>query len=336
MAFNLIHSAAFKTCPLGRGKKTPPSVSILSKLRPLGWSCEVLIQPYFVVEGRNKRERIKYFPQVYRLSIDNLLKEAHEIRNLGIKSVLLFGFSQKRDKEASAAYDKEGIVQRAIRAIKQKIEDITVITDVCLCGYTTDGHCRILKSKLKFDDQRTLEALAKIALSHAEAGADLVAPSAMMDGQVRAIRKVLGKNGFKKVKILAYSAKYASNFYGPFREALESAPRFGDRRGYQLGYRDADVALKKIEQDIKEGASLVMVKPALAYLDVIWRAKQRFPKVPLVAYSSSGEYALLKTGAQKGILFEQAAVLEVLTAIKRAGADLIITYYAKEAAKWLR
>ena len=315
-----------------------------------------LIQPYFVTQGKNKKEAIKYFPGVKRLSIDNLIRDISEAKDLGIKKVLIFGTSQRKDLVGSEAYSANGTVQRAIRAIKQKISGINVITDVCLCGYTTHGHCGIIKkSKIKnqkskiqtknkkfyIDNDETIKILAKIALSHAQAGADLVAPSAMMTGQVGAIRQALDKNGFKKVGILAYSAKYASNFYGPFREALDSAPQFGDRKSYQLDYRKSDEALREIEQDIKEGADIVMVKPALAYLDIIYRAKLKF-NIPLAAYNVSGEYAMVKSYVQRienrvqRIEIEKNLVLEILTAIKRAGADLIITYHAKEAAKWLK
>lgn len=301
------------------------------------FSVKDLIQPYFVIEGSNKKEKIKFFPGIYRLSVDNLIKDVGQARDLGIKMVLLFGFSRKKDKEGSFAYFPEGIVQKALRAIKQEIKDVTVITDVCLCGYTTHGHCGILKKKNKvvFDRDKTRKTLAKIALSHARAGADLVAPSAMMTAQVKTIRDALDKNGFKEVRILAYSAKYASGFYGPFREALDSSPRFGDRRGYQLDYREPNTALREIKQDLKEGASMVMVKPALSYLDIIYKAKLKF-NVPLAAYNVSAEYSLIKIGSQKGIVKEKESILEILTAIKRAGADLIITYHAKEVAKWLR
>ena len=301
-----------------------------------------LIQPYFVIPGKNKKEAIKYFPGVSRLSIDNLIKDIREAKDLGIKKVLIFGTSQSKDLVGSDAYSVNGIVQQAIRAIKQKIKGISVITDVCLCGYTMHGHCGILRkeNKVLFDRNKTRQALAKIALSHAQAGADFVAPSAMMTGQVGAIRQALDKNGFKKVGILAYSAKYASNFYGPFREALDSSPRFGDRRTYQLDYRKSDQALREIEQDIKEGADIVMVKPALAYLDIIYRVKLKF-NIPLAAYNVSGEYAMVKSYIQRiknrvqRAEIEKNLVLEILTAIKRAGADLIISYNAKQVARWL-
>lgn len=318
-----------------------------------------LIMPYFVIEGKDKKEFIESLPGIYRLSIDNLIEDIKETKALGIKAVLLFGICRKKDRLGTEAYRKDGIVQRAIKVVKKNIKDIIVITDVCLCGYTSHGHCGILKivdglsfmvdSKQKkashklstinyqpeVDNDETLKILAKIAISHAEAGGDFVAPSAMMDGQVGTIREALNKNGFENVGILAYSAKYASNFYGPFREALDSKPQFGDRKTYQMDYRNQDEALREIKQDIDEGADIVMVKPSLVYLDIIQRAKQNF-NIPLACYNVSGEYALVKFGAKKGLFNEKEIILEILTAIKRAGADLIITYHAKEVAKWLR
>lgn len=288
-------------------------------------SVKDFILPYFVIEGRNKKEPIKSMPGIYHLSVDNLIKDIRESRNLGIKAILIFGIPRKKDALGTGAYQRDGIVQKAVQQIKKEIKDIVVITDVCLCGYTTHGHCGVV-DKFIIDNDETLKILAKIALSHARSGADFVAPSAMMDGQVRAIREALDKNGFGDVGILAYSAKYASNFYGPFREALDSEPKFGDRKSYQMDFRNADEALREIKEDIDEGADIVMVKPALAYLDIIYRAKEKF-NIPVAAYNVSGEYALVK---------EKNLILEVLTSIKRAGADLIISYHAKEAAKWLR
>lgn len=293
-----------------------------------------LIMPYFVIEGKNKKEKISSLPGIYRLSVDNLIRDIEQIKVLGINTVLIFGVSKKKDLSARSAYEKDGIVQKAVSEIKKTIKDITVITDVCLCGNTTHGHCGIVKGG-EIDNDSTLPVLAKIALSHAKAGADFVAPSAMMDGQVKTIRAVLNKNGFSHTKILGYSAKYASNFYGPFREALGSSPQFGDRKTYQMDYRNSDEALLEVAQDIKEGADIVMVKPALAYLDIITRVKENFSGIPLAAFNVSGEYALVKEGAKKRIVDEKNITLEILTAIKRAGADLIITYHAKEAAKWL-
>lgn len=300
-------------------------------------SVNNFILPYFVIEGRHKKERIESLPGIYRLSIDNLIEDIKEAKALGIKAILLFGVSRKKDTYGSQAYSKSGIVQRALKAIRQNIKDIVIITDVCLCGYTTQGHCGIVKTQneITIDNDQTLKILAKIALSYAKAGADFVAPSAMMDGQVRLIRENLDRYGFEDVGILAYSAKYASNFYGPFREALNSHPQSGDRKSYQMDYRNSDEALREIRQDIEEGADIVMVKPALSYLDIIYRAKQNF-NMPIAAYNVSGEYALVKKSFTPSLGEEKAAILEILTAIKRAGADLIITYHAKEAARWLR
>jgi porphobilinogen synthase len=300
--------------------------------------------PYFVIAGKKKREAIASMPGIYRLSVDNLIKDIKELKGLGVGNILLFGICDKKDEKGAEAYSGAGIVQKAVRAIKKEIKDTAIMTDVCLCGFTTHGHCGIVKTQPAgigkarnciIDNDETLKVLAKIAISHAQAGADLVAPSAMMDGQVGAIRGALDKKGFANVGILAYSAKYASNFYGPFREALHSRPKFGDRKTYQMDYRNSDEALREIQQDIDEGADIVMVKPALAYLDIVRRAKDTF-NLPIAAYNVSGEYSLIKAGAKEGFVSERDIVLEVLTSIKRAGADLIITYHAKEAAKCLK
>ena len=291
-----------------------------------------IILPYFVVKGKGIKEPIKSMPGVYHFSIDELLKDIQDAR--GIKSVLLFGVSEKKDGTGREGYKKNGIVQQAVKELKKKFKDLVVITDVCLCAYTSHGHCGIVKES-SIDNDESLKVLVKIALSHAASGADFVAPSAMMDGQVRAIRQALDKNGFKGVGILAYSAKYASNFYGPFREATECSPKFGDRKTYQMDLRNSDEALREIKQDIDEGADLVMVKPALAYLDIIYRAKKDF-SVPIVAYNVSGEYSLIKKLASKDKVKERELALEVLTSIKRAGADLIISYFGKEVGKWLK
>ena len=288
---------------------------------------EDLIMPYFVVAGKNRKEKINSMPGVFRFSSDKLIHEIKELKPVGVDKILLFGIAEHKDARAGESYSENGAVQNAVFDVKNKIKGITVITDVCLCAFTRHGHCRILKSNKEVDNQATLAALARIAVSHAKAGADMVAPSAVMDGQVKAIRKALDKNGYKKTKILGYSAKFASSFYGPFRDALDSAPQFGDRTGYQLDYKNPEKALKRIGREIKEGADMVMVKPALAYLDIIYQAKKRF-KRPLAAYNVSGEYSLTRGNP--------ALALEVLHAIKRAGADLIITYFAKEAAGWLK
>lgn len=306
-------------------------------------SVKDLIMPYFVIEGKDKRQAIRSMPGINRLSVDNLIKDIKEITDLGIRAVLLFEICDKKDKMGSRSYSEIGALQRAVAAIKKEKADVVVITDVCLCGYTSHGHCGIVrmqnaKRKMQsgfiIDNDKTIKILAKIALSHAEAGADFVAPSAMMDGQVGMIREALDKNKFSDVGILAYSAKYSSNFYAPFREALNSHPEFGDRKTYQMDFRNSNEALREIEQDIDEGADIVMVKPALSYLDVIYRAKERF-NVPIAAYNVSGEYSLIKTAAKEGMLDERQVVLEILTSMKRAGADLVITYHAKEAAKWI-
>jgi porphobilinogen synthase len=292
-----------------------------------------LIYPLFVVEGNKMKQEISSMPGLYRLSNDLLPKEAEEIAKLGIPAVILFGIPGKKDETGSSAYHPKGVVQQAIRTIKKAAPDLLVITDVCLCEYTSHGHCGVVVDGY-VDNDKTLELLTKTALSHAQAGADIVAPSDMMDGRVKAIRQTLDGKGFQRILILAYAAKYASYFYGPFREAAESAPQFGDRRSYQMDPSNWREALREIEQDIVEGADIVMVKPALPCLDVIRKARDTFNH-PLAAYSVSGEYAMIKAAAQQGWLDEKGIVLETLTAIKRAGADIIITYYAKEAARWL-
>ncbi|MDD2752636.1 MAG: porphobilinogen synthase [Candidatus Omnitrophica bacterium] len=296
-----------------------------------------LIYPYFVVAGAHKKEEVKSFPGIYRFSIDRLLADAQKIRNLGLNKILLFGVGERKDFFASSAYKENNLVALAIRALKQDFPDLTVITDVCLCAYTTHGHCGVLKpyGVSAIDTCETLKVLTKIALSHAHAGADWVAPSAMARGQVLAIRRALDKYGFKATKIMGYSAKFASNFYGPFRNAANSAPAFGDRSGYQLDYHDGRLALAEIAADIKEGADMVMVKPALSYLDIISQASLKFEK-PLAAYNVSGEYALVKYGVRRGLWKEQQIVDEIIASIKRAGADWIITYHARDIAQWLK
>ena len=292
-----------------------------------------LIYPLFVIEGSQLRQEITSMPGIYRYSNDLLPQEVEDIAKLGIPAIILFGIPEKKDEIGSSAYHPEGVVQQAIRTIKKTIPGLLVVTDVCLCEYTSHGHCGIVVNGY-VDNDKTLEQLAKIALSHAEAGADVVAPSAMMDGRVKAIRQALDGNGFYHIPILAYSAKYASAFYGPFREEADSTPQFGDRRSYQMDSSNWREALREVEQDIAEGADMVMVKPALPYLDVIRKVRDTF-NYPLVAYSVSGEYAMVKAAAQRGWLDERQVVLEILTAIKRAGADIIITYHAKDVARWL-
>ena len=292
-----------------------------------------LVYPLFIVEGNGIKQEIDSMPGVFRFSPDQLPREVEEIAGLGIPAVLLFGIPEDKDDVASAAYDSEGVVQQAIRAIKQSVPELLVVTDVCLCEYTSHGHCGVIVDGYVDNDQ-TLPLLARTALSHAEAGADIIAPSDMMDGRVKAIRERLDEGGLQDTPILAYAAKHASAFYGPFREAAESVPQFGDRRSYQMDPSNLREALREIEQDIAEGADMVMVKPALAYLDVIRKVRDTF-NYPLAAYNVSGEYSMVKAAAQQGWLNEKQTILEVLTAIKRAGADIIITYHAKEAAPWL-
>ena len=291
------------------------------------------VYPIFVAHGRGLREEIASMPGQFRLSPDMLAAEAKELRSLGIGAVLLFGIPRTKDDVGSEAYAADGIVQQAIRALKDADPDLVVITDVCLCEYTDHGHCGVVVDG-EVDNDRTLPLLARMALSHVEAGADMVAPSDMMDGRVAAIRHALDEAGYAHIPIMAYSAKAASAFYGPFREAAESAPQFGDRRGYQMDPANGREALREIEADVAEGADIVMVKPALPNLDIIVRARQRFD-LPIAAYNVSGEYAMVKAAARMGWLDERRITLEVLTAIRRAGADIVITYHAKEAARWL-
>ncbi|MBL7120134.1 MAG: porphobilinogen synthase [Dehalococcoidia bacterium] len=292
-----------------------------------------LICPLFVVEGSNVKQEVASMPGVFRYSPDLLPGEVEEIAGLGIPAVLLFGIPEHKDEVGSGAYDPEGVVQQAIRTIKSAVPELVVLTDVCLCEYTDHGHCGVITGGY-VDNDRTLELLAQTAVSHAGAGADMVCPSDMMDGRVGAIRQALDKDGFQHIPILSYAAKYASAFYGPFREAAGSVPQFGDRRSYQMDPPNWREALREVEQDIAEGADMVMVKPALAYLDVVQRMRQAV-SCPIAAYNVSGEYAMVKAAAQQGWIDEREIVTEILTAIKRAGADLIITYHAKEAASWL-
>jgi porphobilinogen synthase len=292
-----------------------------------------LVCPLFVIHGRGVSNEIESMPGIYQHSIDRLPQEAEEIAHLGIGAVILFGIPESKDDLGSSAYDPDGVVQQAVRAIKGSTPDLTVITDVCLCEYTDHGHCGVVADG-EVDNDRTLELLAKTAVSHAAASADIVAPSAMMDGQVKAIRGALDGAGFEQIPILAYAAKYASAFYGPFRDAAGSAPQFGDRHSYQMDPRNAREALREVELDIAEGADMVMVKPALAYLDVVRMVRDAFNH-PLAAYNVSGEYSMVKAAAARGWTDERRTVMEILTAIKRAGADIIVTYHAKEAAAWI-
>jgi porphobilinogen synthase len=300
-------------------------------IRETTLSADNLIYPLFAVPGTKVKKPIVSVPGIFQMSVDHIVKEAARVKMLGIPAVLLFGIPEKKDALASGAMAKEGIVQRAVRAIKEKVPDILVITDVCLCEYTDHGHCGMLEGE-EVDNDATLEVLAETAVSQAKAGADMVAPSAMMDGQIGALREGLDEAGFDTVPVMAYSAKYASCFYGPFREAAESAPAFGDRRAYQMDPANSDEAIREISLDVAEGADIIMVKPALPYLDVIRRAKEEFD-LPLAAYQVSGEFAMIKAAAQMGWIDGERAMLESLTAIRRAGADMIITYFAPDIAQ---
>jgi len=293
-----------------------------------------LIMPLFVVHGRGIRREIPPMPGNYQLSVDQLIREAKEIAALRIPAVLLFGIPERKDAHGSEAYAKDGIIQQAVRAIKDSVSDLLVITDTCLCEYTSHGHCGVVEEGVVKNDP-TLDLLAKSAVAQAEAGADIVAPSDMMDGRVGAIREALDSSGFEEVAIMSYAAKYASGFYGPFRVAAESAPQFGDRQSYQMDPANAAEALREVAMDLEEGADIVMVKPALAYLDILWRVRTEFD-VPVAAYNVSGEFAMVKAAARLGWLEEERVMWEILTAIKRAGADLILTYFAKDAARLLR
>lgn len=292
------------------------------------------IYPLFVLPGTGVKNPIKSMPQVFQFSVDMLLEEIKEVVGLNIPAVILFGLPHEKDERGTEAYSQNGIVQEAVRAIKDNYPELIIITDVCLCEYTSHGHCGILKGQ-EVDNDATTDILAKVAVSHARVGADIVAPSDMMDGRVAVMRQALDESGFENIAILAYSAKYCSAFYGPFREAADSAPQFGDRRSYQMDAANSNEALREVAMDIEEGADIVMVKPALAYLDVIRRVKETYDW-PVAAYNVSGEYAMIKAAAAQGWLDEERVMMETLIAIRRAGADLILTYFAKDAAKLLR
>ena len=319
--------------PLYRPRRLRESPLLRRMVRETRLGVENLILPLFAVHGRGVRDPVGSMPGVSRLSLDELLKEAKDAASMGIPAILLFGVPQSKDPRGSEAYAEDGIVQQAARAVKETIPDLLVITDVCLCQYTSHGHCGLVEDG-RVKNDASVELLARVALSHMESGADIVAPSDMMDGRVGAIREALDEAGYTETPIMAYSAKYASAFYGPFREAVESAPQFGDRRSYQMDPANAAEALREVGLDVDEGADIVMVKPALPYLDVIARVRQEFG-MPLAAYSVSGEYAMIKAAARLGWLDEERCMLEALTAIRRAGADMIITYFAREAARLL-
>jgi len=319
--------------PVTRLRRLRADERLRRMVRETRLTADDLIYPVFVTHGRGVRKAVEAMPGVYNFSVDTLLEELAQARALGVPATIIFGLPCEKDEAASEAYADEGIVQQAVRAVKKELPDLLVITDVCLCEYTSHGHCGVVQDGRVLNDP-TLELLARTALSHVRAGADVVAPSDMMDGRVKAIREALDEAGYVETPIMAYSAKYASAFYGPFREAAGSAPQFGDRKSYQMDFPNAREALREVELDLAEGADIVMVKPALAYLDVIRLVRDRFD-CPVAAYNVSGEYAMIKAAAQNGWLDERAAVLEALTAIKRAGAGLILTYFAKDVARWL-
>jgi len=309
--------------------------SLRRLMRETDFSLDSLVMPYFVKEGGSPKEPIEAMSGQFRWTSAALLGELEELQELGLSSILLFGIPTQKDDTASGAFDSHGIVQESVRLIKKRFPELLVITDVCLCVYTSHGHCGLVNARGEIDNDSSLEVLGQVALSHADAGADVVAPSDMMDGRIRAIRGVLDAHGFQSVPILSYAAKYASAFYGPFREAAHSTPSFGDRKSYQLDPANREEALREIQMDMEEGADLVMVKPALAYLDVIREAREKL-HVPLAAYNVSGEYAMVKAAAEAGWLDEKKTVLEILTAIRRSGAQVIFTYHAKDVAQWIK
>jgi porphobilinogen synthase len=319
--------------PYYRPRRLRTNETVRRMVRETTLSPDNFIYPLFVTHGKGVKKEIGSMPGNYQQSIDNLVKDCEETYALGIPAVILFGIPEHKDEAGSEAYSDEGIVQHAVKAIKNKLPDLVVITDVCLCEYTSHGHCGVIKNGMIQNDE-TLELLAKEALSHAKAGADMVAPSDMMDGRVGAIREVLDEAGHENVPIMAYSAKYASGFYGPFREAAESTPQFGDRRSYQMDPPNSREALREVALDIDEGADIIMVKPALSYLDIITQVKQEFD-LPVAAYNVSGEFSMVKAAAKLGWIDGDRVMLEILMSMRRAGADMILTYHAKEAARLL-
>jgi porphobilinogen synthase len=319
--------------PVSRPRRLRRTDLLRSMVRETSLTPSDFIYPLFVCPGEGVKREIGAMPGNYQMSVDRIVEECREVAGLGIPAVILFGLPESKDPEGSGAWAEEGIVQRAVRAIKQEVQNLVVVCDLCLCEYTSHGHCgRIAGGEV--DNDSTLELLARAAVSQARAGADVIAPSDMMDGRVGAIRRALDQTGFHALPILAYSAKYASVFYGPFREAAESAPQFGDRRGYQMDPANQREAMREIALDVQEGADIIMVKPALPYLDVIYRARREF-RLPVAAYQVSGEYSMIVAAARSGWLDQERAMWETLTAIKRAGADLILTYFAKDAARKL-
>jgi porphobilinogen synthase len=321
-----------------RPRRLRRSPALRNLTRETHLSVHDFVLPLFVSEKVQQRRLIASMPGVFQLSVKEVADETRAAQDLGLQAVLLFGIPEQKDEQASGAYAQDGIVQKALKAIRSKCPDLVTITDVCLCEYMSHGHCgvtRIDGDHFHVLNDETVELLVKTALSHAAAGADIVAPSDMMDGRVGAIREALDERGFDQTAIMSYAAKFASAFYGPFREAAESPPRFGDRRSYQMDFANANEALREVALDIDEGADIVMVKPALPYMDILWRVREQFRK-PTAVYHVSGEYAMVKSAVEKGLLNERDAVIEIMTALKRAGADIIVTYWARELARWLR
>ena len=320
--------------PVQRPRRLRKTELLRGLVRETRLSAAQFVYPLFVCPGSAVRQEVSSMPGVFQQSADKLVEDCREVESLGIPGVILFGLPESKDPRGASSFKKDGVVQRAIEAIRKAKLNLIVITDVCLCEYTDHGHCGVLENG-EVSNDATLEILAEQSLSHARAGADVVAPSDMMDGRVAAIRKKLDENGFQELPILSYAAKYCSGFYGPFREAADSAPQFGDRRSYQMDPANSREALREVALDLDEGADMIMVKPALPYLDVIARVRQEF-SVPVAAYNVSGEYAMVKAAAQKGWLDEKRVTLEILTGIQRAGADIILSYHAKDAARWLK
>jgi len=334
------HSDALEALRMGPGAKRPRRLRRTQSLRDLVRETTLepsdFVYPLFVVAGADTRRPVESMPGIDQLSVDRLEGEARELATLGVKAVLLFGIPGAKDPHGLESFADDGVVQRAIRALKDAEPDLVVVTDVCLCEYTDHGHCGLIDDAGEVLNDETLDVLRRIAVSHGEAGADIVAPSGMIDGMVAAIRGALDEEGLQRVAILSYAVKYASAFYGPFREAAEGAPAFGDRRSHQMDPGNAREALREAALDVEEGADGLLVKPALGYLDVVRSVRERFPELPLAAYNVSGEYAMVKAAAANGWLDERAVVLEALTGIRRAGADLVVTYHAKDAAAWLQ